>query len=147
MCVRLEKIPQDSTPRKGADGWRNIPISLIILVRGCSISANASLQRLCWSGLSFRGNFVSMNDSLGIDSWTEQLFQSLDVCSESVATSFGDAIDGLRLAQHELLSNSHVPGLFELEELCAQVAVRRLSLIAEPNKFSLFHPAEQREQG
>jgi hypothetical protein len=78
---------------------------------------------------------------------TEQLFQRLDVCGESVATSFRNAIDGLRLAQHELLLDGHVPGFLELEQLGAQVAVRGLGLSAEPSKLSLFHTAEQRKQG
>src|SRR6516165_6659104 len=89
----------------------------------------------------------SMKRGLHIDSWTEQLFQCLDVFGEGLAAGFGDAIEGLRLAQHELLFDSHVPGFFELEQLRAEIAVRCLSLGAEPCKLRLFHAAEQREQG
>ena len=84
---------------------------------------------------------------LGIDSWTEQLFQRLDVLGESLATSFREAINGLWLARHELLLDNHVPGLLELEQLRTQVSVRGLSLRAEPSKISLFYAAEQRKQG
>jgi hypothetical protein len=66
------------------------------------------------------------------------LSQCLDAFGEGRAAGFGDAIEGLRLAQHELLFDSHVSGFFELEQLRPQVAVGRLSLGAEPAKLSLF---------
>src|SRR5271155_2110145 len=88
-----------------------------------------------------------MKHSLRIDGWAKQLFQGLDVFDEGLATGFGDAIEGLRLAQHELLFDSHVSCFFELEQLRAQVTVCGLSLGAEPCKLSLFDAAEQRQQG
>ena len=88
-----------------------------------------------------------MEHALRIDGWAKQLFQCLDVFGEGLAAGFGDAIEGLRLAQHELLFDSHVPGFFELEHLRGQVAVRRLSLGAEPCKLGLLHTSEQRKQG
>ena len=84
---------------------------------------------------------------LGIASWTEQLFQCLNIFGEGLATTFREAINGLGFARYELLFDNHVPGLLELEQLGTQVAVRGLSLSAEPSKFSLFHSAEQRKQG
>ena len=38
-----------------------------------------------------------------LDGWAKQLFQCLDVFGEGSAAGFGDAIQGFRLAQHELL--------------------------------------------
>ena len=83
-----------------------------------------------------------MKHALHVNGWAKQLFQCLDVFGEGLAAGFGDAIEGLRLAPHELLFDSHVPGFFELEELRAQVAVGGLRLGAEPGKLSLFDAAE-----
>ncbi len=64
-----------------------------------------------------------MEDTLRIDGRAKQLFHCLDVFGESLAAGFRDAIEGLRLAQHELLFDGHVPGFFKLEQSRAQVAV------------------------
>jgi hypothetical protein len=45
----------------------------------------------------------SIKNALRIDCCAKQLFQCLDVFGEGLAASFGDAVQGLRLAQHELL--------------------------------------------
>jgi hypothetical protein len=78
--------------------------------------------------------------ALRIDGWAKQFFQCLDIFGEGLAAGFGDAIEGLRLAQHELLFDGHVPGFFELEQLRAQVAVCGLSLGAEPCKSAFSTP-------
>jgi hypothetical protein len=56
-----------------------------------------------------------MKRALRIDGWAKQLSQCPDVFGEGLAAGFGDAIEGLRLAQHELLFDSHVPVCFELK--------------------------------
>ena len=54
-----------------------------------------------------------------LDGWAQQLFQCLHVFGEGLAATFGNAIEGLRLAQHESLLDSHVPSFFELQQLGA----------------------------
>ena len=50
-----------------------------------------------------------LKQALRIDSWAKQLFQRLDVFGESLATGFGEAIEGLRLAQYELFLQPRTP--------------------------------------
>ena len=59
--------------------------------------------------------------ALLIDSWAEKSSQCLDVMGEGLSTAFGDAIKGLRSAQHELLFDCNIASLFQLEQLSPKV--------------------------
>jgi hypothetical protein len=66
---------------------------------------------------------------------------------EGLPTAFGDAIDGLRRAQHELLFNCNLASLSQPGQLSTKVAFRGLSLGPQPCELSLFHAAQERKQG
>ena len=70
----------------------------------------------------------------------EQLLQRLHVFGERPAAGFGHAVEGLRLALHKLLLDRHIAGFFQLQQLRAQVAVRRAGLRAQPGKLRLLDP-------
>src|SRR5260370_40627651 len=104
------------------------------MARTRGMREQAGAQELCGSRRPI------MKHALRIDGWAKQLFQCLDVFGEGLAAGFGDAIEGLRLSQHELLFVIPVPGFFGLEQLRAQVAGFGLRLCPKPCKLSLFHP-------
>ena len=59
------------------------------------------------------GGLFSYASMAGPEQWSP----CLDVFGEGLAAGFGDAIEGGRLAQHELLFDRHAPGFFEPEQL------------------------------